>query len=61
MRRTDILYPEYVEASNNDQYMLGDYILVAPISEAKVRKIVPSKNLTNSNGGYVAFVPTLIV
>lgn len=51
MRRTDILYPEYVEASNNDQYMLGDYILVAPISEAKVRKIVPSKNLTNSSGG----------
>ena len=51
MRRTDMLYPEYVEASTNDQYMLGDYILVAPITEAKTREIVPTKNLTNLSGG----------
>lgn len=29
--RTDVNYGEYAEASANDQYMLGDYILVAPI------------------------------
>ncbi len=32
MRRLDIEYPQYVEAKNNDEYLLGDYILVAPIS-----------------------------
>jgi len=32
MRRLDIVYPQYVEASANDQYLLGDYILVAPIA-----------------------------
>ncbi|MBQ7408549.1 MAG: DUF5110 domain-containing protein [Clostridia bacterium] len=33
MRRLDINYPEYVESQNNDQYLIGDYILVAPITE----------------------------
>ena len=33
MQRVDIQYPEYVEASRNDEYLLGDYILVAPINE----------------------------
>ena len=33
MQRLDIQYPEYVESSRNDQYLLGDYILVAPIEE----------------------------
>ncbi len=33
MQRVDIQYPEYVEASRNDEYLLGDYILVAPIDE----------------------------
>ena len=32
MRRLDIVYPQYVEASANDEYLLGDYILVAPLS-----------------------------
>ena len=32
MKRLDIEYPQYAEASRNDQYLLGDYILVAPIA-----------------------------
>ena len=31
MRRLDINYSQYAEASRNDQYLLGDYILVAPM------------------------------
>lgn len=31
IRRLDINYPKYAEAKNNDEYLLGDYILVAPI------------------------------
>ena len=31
MRRLDIEYPQYVEAKNNDEYLLGNYILIAPI------------------------------
>ena len=33
MRRLDIKYPKYAEANRNDEYLLGDYILLAPISE----------------------------
>ncbi len=32
-RRLDIAYPQYKESSRNDQYLLGDSILVAPIYE----------------------------
>lgn len=32
MRRLDFSYPQYVESRNNDEYLLGDYILVAPVS-----------------------------
>ncbi len=31
IRRLDINYPQYAEAKNNDEYLLGDYILVAPL------------------------------
>lgn len=34
MQRVDIQYPAYVEASRNDEYLLGKYILVAPIDSA---------------------------
>ncbi|MBQ6163713.1 MAG: DUF5110 domain-containing protein [Clostridia bacterium] len=34
IRRLDIDYPQYEEASRNDEYLLGDSILVAPIAEA---------------------------
>ena len=33
MRRLDFNYPQYAEASRNDEYLLGDYILIAPISK----------------------------
>jgi len=49
LARTDIAYPEYAEAAANDQYMLGDYILVAPISEAELKK-VPDSYLTYTDG-----------
>lgn len=35
LRRLDIAYPQYVEASRNDEYLLGDYILIAPIATAE--------------------------
>ncbi len=35
VRRLDIVYPQYAEASRNDEYLLGDYILIAPISTAE--------------------------
>lgn len=50
LARTDTVYPEYAEASANDQYLLGDSILVAPIAEAELKK-VDSKNLTHDDGG----------
>ncbi|MCH5158120.1 MAG: DUF5110 domain-containing protein [Clostridiales bacterium] len=48
MRRTDIEYPQYMEASRNDQYLLGTNVLVAPIDE--VYSFVPESWLTTSNG-----------
>lgn len=51
MRRLDILYPDYVEASANDQYMLGDYLLVAPISEATVNEIIGADAFTHVENG----------
>ena len=51
MSRTDILYPEYAEASANDQYLLGDYILVAPIAEAEELQTVPSSMLYTMQDG----------
>ncbi len=41
MRRLDIVYPQYIEASANDQYLLGDYILVAPIAGKTQTPFVP--------------------
>lgn len=36
LRRLDIVYPQYREASRNDEFLLGDGIIVAPINEAYV-------------------------
>ena len=47
MRRLDINYPQYAEASANDEYLLGDYILIAPISGMKEAKIVPELMLSH--------------
>lgn len=42
LRRLDIEYPQYVEASRNDEYLLGDGILVAPIDAAGMEKSAPA-------------------
>jgi alpha-glucosidase len=34
MRRLDLDFPQYPEAARNDEYLLGDNILVAPVMEA---------------------------
>lgn len=36
LRRLDIAYPQYQEASRNDEFLLGDGIIVAPINEARI-------------------------
>ncbi len=51
MQRPDIQYPDYVEASRNDEYLLGDYILVAPINETDTK--VPEGLLSYTNNGNV--------
>ena len=38
LRRLDVVYPQYAEASRNDEYLMGDGILMAPISEAYIKK-----------------------
>ncbi len=49
MRRLDINYPQYVEASANDQYLLGDYILVAPYSGDTFVEAAKYVKFTNSD------------
>ncbi len=51
MSRTDINYPDYVEAQANDQYLLGDYILVAPITSAGPIFKIPDEQLYHEEGG----------
>ncbi len=36
VRRLDINYPQYAESASNDQYLLGDSILVAPLAEGLI-------------------------
>lgn len=50
MRRTDIEYPQYAEASRNDQYLLGTNVLVAPINEGIINNPVPTEWLTSLTG-----------
>ncbi len=56
MRRLDINYPQYDEADRNDEYLLGDYILVAPINE-NVSETLPDGMLTSGDnkGLYVEY------
>lgn len=51
LRRPDIYYPQYVEASRNDEYLLGENILVAPIAESEVMYTVPSGWLSHEENG----------
>jgi len=41
VRRNDLEWPAYKEASRNDEYMLGDDLLVAPISHGEADDMVP--------------------
>jgi alpha-glucosidase (family GH31 glycosyl hydrolase) len=52
LRRLDLEWPTYEEASRNDQYMLGDDILVAPIVTSKdvAPTIIPRELFKTPNG-----------
>lgn len=52
LRRLDFNYPQYVEASADDQYTLGDNILIAPIVDAPDSNVinVPSDWLKTPTG-----------
>lgn len=42
MRRLDFNYPQFAESDRNDQYLLGDYILVAPINGKDIYEFNPA-------------------
>jgi alpha-glucosidase (family GH31 glycosyl hydrolase) len=50
LERCDFNYPTYSQASTNDQYLLGDRILVAPICTSSALTTVPGSWLTTSAG-----------
>ncbi len=50
LRRLDFYYPEYEEASRNDQYLLGEDILVAPTYVELDYGTVPSSWLRTEDG-----------
>lgn len=52
MKRLDFEYPQYEEARRNDQYLLGDNVLVAPLTTtfASVGTAVPATWLTSPSG-----------
>ncbi len=37
LRRVDVAYPQYAEADRDDEYLIGDSLLVAPIAESEPR------------------------
>jgi hypothetical protein len=48
LRRLDLYYPQYSEASRNDEYLLGQYILVSPVLEGAMRNV--PKDWLSSDG-----------
>ena len=52
MKRLDFVYPQYEEARANDQYLLGDNILIAPITSnaASTSAAIPTDWVTAANG-----------
>ncbi len=50
MRRLDIEYPDYIESQRNDEYLLGDYVLVAPLTEGTPNFPVAESRLTHEDG-----------
>lgn len=51
LRRLDIVYPQYQEAARNDEFLLGDGILVAPINEAYVKTVFDEGFFTYTKNG----------
>ncbi len=49
-RRLDLYYPQYKEAQANDQYLLGEDILVAPITESDSGLLFPASAFTTPDG-----------
>lgn len=49
MRRLDIKYPQYNESKRNDEYLLGDYILIAPIN-GKTQNRIPAEWVSSDGG-----------
>ena len=49
LRRLDLYYPKYTEASRNDEYLLGQYILVAPVLQGATQT-VPGEWLSTPSG-----------
>ncbi len=50
LRRLDIAYPQYREASRNDEFLLGDGIIVAPINEAFIKTGFDEGFFTHTDG-----------
>ena len=51
LRRLDIAYPQYSEASRNDEFLLGDSIIVAPINEAYIKTGFDEGFFTHTENG----------
>ncbi|MGH7993912.1 MAG: TIM-barrel domain-containing protein, partial [Limisphaerales bacterium] len=49
LRRLDLDFPQFPEASNNDEYLLGKDILVAPVLEGSLQ-VIPGEWLKTSAG-----------
>jgi hypothetical protein len=50
LRRLDLDYPEFAEASRNDEYLIGKGILVAPVLQEQPLKSVPADWLKTAEG-----------
>ena len=49
LRRLDLYYPQFAEAGRDDEYLLGKYILVAPVLDGSL-KVVPGDWLKTAAG-----------
>ena len=49
LRRLDLDYPQFAEAGRNDEYLLGKYVLVAPVLQGELQ-IVPADWLKTPDG-----------
>jgi alpha-glucosidase (family GH31 glycosyl hydrolase) len=51
LRRLDLYYPDYPEARRDDEYFLGQYILVAPVLEGAVQTVPADWLSANGQAG----------